>query len=70
MTDTYRIVLRNHKDVPVSVLVREHLFRWTTWEIVSPSDPFTKVDARTLQFVVTVPPNGEKTVTYAARYAW
>ncbi len=70
MTDSYRIVLRNHKDVPVTVLVREHLFRWTSSEILTPSDPFTKVDARTIQFEVTVPPNGEKAVTYAARYTW
>ncbi len=70
MTDAYRIVLRNHKDAPVRVVVRETLFRWTTWEIVAPSDPFVKKDARTIEFEVEVPANGEKTVTYAARYAW
>ncbi len=70
MTDSYRIVLKNHKDVPVRVLVRESLFRWTTWEILAPSDPFVKKDARTIEFEVEVPPNGEKAVTYAARYAW
>ena len=70
MTDSYRIVLRNHKDVPVKVLVKENLFRWTTWEVLNPSDPFTKADARTITFEVTVPPNGEKAITYSARYTW
>ena len=70
MTDSYRIVLRNHKDTPVKVLVKENLFRWVTWEIVAPSDDFKKVDARTITFEVVVPPNGEKVVTYTARYTW
>ncbi len=70
MTDVIGITLRNHKDVPVKVLVREHLFRWTTWEIASTSDPFVKKDARTIEFEVTVPPNGTKLVSYAAHYTW
>jgi hypothetical protein len=70
MTDSYRIALRNHKDVAVKVIVRENLFRWTNWEMVETSDPFVKVDARTVHFEVEVPPNGEKVVTYTARYTW
>ncbi len=70
MTDTYRITLRNHKDAPVKVLVKENLFRWTTWSIEASSDPFTKADARTIHFEVEVPGNGEKDVTYTVRYAW
>jgi hypothetical protein len=70
MTDSYRITLRNHKDVPVKVVVRENAFRWTTWEMVQTSDPFTKPDARTLHFDVVVPQNGEKTVSYTLRYSW
>ena len=70
MTDVYGITLRNHKDVAVKVLVRETLFRWTTFEIASSSDPFVKKDARTIEFEVTVPPNGTKLVSYAAHYTW
>jgi hypothetical protein len=70
MTDSYRIELRNHKDVAVKVIVKENLFRWTNWEVVAPSDPFTKVDARTIHFEVEVPPHGQKVVTYTARYTW
>jgi len=70
MTETFRIQLRNHKDAPVRVVVKENLYRWTTWEVLEPSDPFSKVDSRTIHFDVTVPPNGEKTVTYVVRYTW
>jgi hypothetical protein len=70
MDDTYKITLKNHKDAAVKVIVKENLFRWTNWEITQKSDPFTKVDARTIHFEVDVPPNGEKTVTYTAHYTW
>ncbi len=70
MTDSYKIVLRNHKATAVKVLVKETLFRWTNWEILAQSDPFTKLDARSMQFDVTVPPDGEKTITYTVRYTW
>ena len=70
MTDSYKIVLRNHKATAVRVIVKETLFRWTNWELLAPSDPFTKTDARSVQFDVTVPPDGEKTITYTARYTW
>jgi len=70
MTDSYRITLKNHKDAPVHVIVKENLFRWVNWTIEKPSDPFTKIDARTIHFEVDVPANGEKTITYTARYTW
>jgi hypothetical protein len=50
--------------------VKENLFRWTKWEITSNSDPFVKVDARTVHFEVEIPANGEKTVTYEVKYTW
>ncbi len=70
MVDAYQIVVRNHKDVAQKVLVRENLFRWTNWEIAVSTDPFAKIDARTIEFEVTVPPNGEKVVGYRVRYTW
>jgi hypothetical protein len=70
MTDSYRIKLRNHKKDAVKVIIKENLFRWTTWEITKSSDDYEKVDARTIHFEVTVPPNGEKSVTYTVRYTW
>jgi hypothetical protein len=70
MDDSYKITLKNHKDAPVHVIVKENLFRWTNWAITAQSDPFTKIDARTIHFEVDVPPNGEKTVTYTVHYSW
>jgi hypothetical protein len=52
------------------VIAKENLFRWVNWEITETSDPFAKVDARTIHFDAQVPPNGEKTITYTVRYTW
>jgi hypothetical protein len=70
MQESFEVVLRNHKDAPVRVTVRENLYRWTNWEITQKSDEFAKVDARTIHFDVEVPANGEKKVTYTVRYTW
>lgn len=70
MTESYRIQIRNHKTQPQKVIIKENLYRWSTWEITEKSDPFEKIDARTIHFEVTVPADGEKTVTYTVRYTW
>lgn len=70
MTESIRINLRNHKTTPQKVIVKENLYRWTTWDITAKSDEFEKVDARTIHFDVIVPADGEKTVTYTVKYNW
>jgi hypothetical protein len=68
--ESFEIVLRNHKPAAVKVTVKENLYRWTNWTVTAQSDPFTKIDARTIHFDVEVPPDGEKRVTYTVRYTW
>ena len=70
MEESFKISLRNHKDVPVTVYAREHLFRWTNWKITVKSQDFTKLDAQTIEFPVQLAPNGETEVTYTVRYEW
>jgi hypothetical protein len=70
ITESFEIKLRNHKKEPATILVKENLFRWTNWEITNESDKHEKQDYRTIHFPVTVPPDGEKTVTYTVKYTW
>jgi hypothetical protein len=70
MTESFRIVVKNHKATPVRVLVKENLFRWVNWEITQASAAFTKDDARTIHWEVDVPPSGEQTIVYTVRYTW
>lgn len=70
ITETIKITLKNAKDAPQKVLIKENLYRWTNWEIVRKSDDFEKIDSRTIHMPVTVPAGGEKEVTYTVRYTW
>lgn len=70
LDESFEIKVHNHKTTPVAVRVVEHLYRWTNWTISVHSDPFLKTDAQTGEFRVSIPPNGEKTVTYTAHYTW
>ena len=70
ITESFEIKVRNHKQQPVQVIVRENLFRWTNWEITKSSDKWEKQDARTIHFPVDIAAGGEKTVTYTVKYTW
>jgi hypothetical protein len=70
MEEELEVEVRNHKDEEVEVQVREFLFRWTNWEILSSSQSYNKEDARTILFPVRVPANANRTVKYRVRYTW
>jgi hypothetical protein len=69
-TESFEIKVRNHKKEPVDLRVVEHLYRALTWDIASSSADYKKTDAHTIEFPVTIAPNGEKTVNYTAHYTW
>ena len=68
--ESFEVRLRNHKKEAMEVRVVEHLYRWTNWDITKNSDPFNKLDSKTIEFRVRVPANGEKVVTYTTHYTW
>ncbi len=70
MTEQIEVTLRNHKDEPVTVEVKENLYRWVNWEIVQQSHPFRKVDARTIDFPLRLPAGGEQVLRYTVHYTW
>ncbi len=70
MEETIEVVLRNHKDEPVEVLVKETMFRWTNNDIVQSSHDYDRQDARTVHFPVTVEADGEAVLQYRVRYTW
>lgn len=69
-SESFEIKVRNHKDDPVEVRVVERLYRWATWKVPESSDPFERSDARTIEFRVDIPADGEKVVTYRVNYSW
>jgi hypothetical protein len=68
--ETIEIKVRNHKKDAVDVMVYEHPWRWSQWEIVKTGTPFEKVDQSTLRFPVKIAPDKEKVFSYTIRYTW
>ncbi len=70
MTEEIEVRIRNRKEEPVRVVVKENLYRWTNWKITQASRSYEKQDARTIHFPVSVAANGEAVVRYTVRYSW
>jgi hypothetical protein len=70
MDETFEIRVRNHKKESANVRVVEHLYRCTNWKMIQQAQQFKKRDAQTVEFPVTVAPNGEQVVTYTVHYSW
>lgn len=68
--ETIEIKVRNHKKESVEVLVYEHPWRWSEWEILKSSGKWEKVDQSTLKFPVKIAADGEAVVNYTIRYTW
>jgi len=68
--ETVEVTVKNRSEEPKTIIVREHLWRWSNWEIENPSMEFEKKDARTIEFEVELAPDEVKTLTYTAHYHW
>jgi hypothetical protein len=70
MDESFEIRVRNHKKEPAKVRVVEHLYRCNNWKLTDQSTPSHNTDAQTVEFPVTVKPDGETVVTYTVHYSW
>jgi hypothetical protein len=64
----WQVTLRNHKDTPVAVEIRETIYG--SWQVVNSNFSPTKLDANTLSFSVLVAADGAATLTYRVRSRW
>lgn len=64
----YQITLRNHKDGPVTVEVREPV--GGDWEVVNSNYKWTKLDASTIGFEIPVDKDQTSTLDYRVRVKW
>jgi hypothetical protein len=70
MEESFEIRVRNHKKEPVNVRVVEHLYRWTNGKLTEQSQESAKKDAQTVEFPLTLQPDGEQLVSYTVHYSW
>ncbi len=69
--EDFEVKVRNQKpDEVVNVVVRENLYRWSSWTVLKKTHAFSKEDARTIHFPVRIAPKGEAIVRYTVRYTW
>jgi hypothetical protein len=64
------VKVRNRKEEPVTVIVKENLYRWSSWNILKKSHDFEKQDARTIHFPVRIAKGAEAVVRYTVKYTW
>jgi hypothetical protein len=70
ITETIEVEVRNGKQRPQEVTLREYLYRWSGWRISGNSQTFDKRDAQTVDFALKVPAEGKSTVRYTVTYSW
>lgn len=70
LSEDIEIRIRNRKEEPVRVIIKENLYRWTNWKITQSTHSFEKQDARTIHTPVTVGADKEAVVKYGVRYSW
>ena len=66
--ETIEIILKNHKDIPVTIYVYEHL--WGNWKIVKSSHKYNKKDSSTIKFAVQVEPDSTVKIEYTSVISW
>jgi len=66
--ESYQIKLRNHKEEKIEIVVVEHLYPYTNWEILESNFKYEKKDAHTIEFKIPVEKNQEQIVNYRVRY--
>lgn len=65
--EDYHVTVRNHKKEAVDVTVREHFYRWNEWKLTT-QQPYTKVDAQSVDFVLSIPKDATGEIDYSVRY--
>ncbi len=70
MDESFEIRVRNHKKEAVNLRAVEHLYRCANWKLVEQSQQSRKKDAQTVEFPVTIAPDGEAVLTYTVHYSW
>ncbi|MEZ5462239.1 DUF4139 domain-containing protein [Dokdonella sp.] len=68
--ESFEISVRNRKKSAVDVVVREYLYRWSTWRITAKNHDFVKQDAQTIDFPLRIAADSEAKLSYTVRYTW
>ncbi|MFN8367209.1 MAG: DUF4139 domain-containing protein [Candidatus Kapaibacterium sp.] len=65
---SYEVTVRNRKETSTDVYILEHF--WGEWEVTKNNAKFNKLDARSLEFPITLAKGESKTITFTVRTRW
>ena len=68
--ESFEVSVRNRKKEAATVVVREYLYRWSSWDVTAKNRDFVKRDAQTIDFPLDIAADGEAKVTYTVHYHW
>jgi hypothetical protein len=68
--ESFEISVRNRKKEAATVVVREYLYRWSSWQITAKNHAFEKRDAQTIDFPLDIAADAEGRITYTVHYRW
>jgi len=69
--EAWKLKITNRKDTDtVEVRIVQKLYRFNEWKVMQSSQPYEKLDANTLLYTITVPPQDIAVVEYRMRYSW
>ncbi len=67
--ESFVVEIRNRSEETVTVQIVEHLYRWATAKVES-EQAYDRVDARTIEFPLTIAPNQAASIDYTVEYVW
>lgn len=70
LDERVEISLENTGKTATEVVIREYMYRWHEWKLLTESDKGSKATERAQEWKVKIPAGGSKSVTYAVRYSW
>jgi hypothetical protein len=73
LVEEIAITIDNQRDVPIEVVLREHLYRGETWTLAYlsiPVDRATQEGSQQVAMRLAVPPRSQRTLLYAVVYWW
>ena len=69
LKETIEITLKNRSEKEQTITAREHLWRWSKWEIETETE-FEKTNSNTIEFTQTLEPDSVVTISYDVMYSW
>ena len=70
LREDIEVTVENRGKAAADVVIREYMFRWRTWEIVSEDVKGVRTDSQAQEYRVRLAPGGRRTVRYAVVYTW